>query len=98
VQQLWQLVKDGHVAEARVRPIDGIGVELRFEWNGELAISQVFRLWDDLETAATAKRQELEARGWQWLPSCRLTGRCCPLGSCGGVRGLLHSEHMTSNH
>jgi len=29
VQPFWRLVKDGHVVEARVRPIDGIGVELR---------------------------------------------------------------------
>jgi hypothetical protein len=40
VQPLWRLVKDGHVAEARVRPIEGIGVELRYEWNGELRVSR----------------------------------------------------------
>ena len=55
--------RDNHVAEARIRPIDGIGVELRYEWTGEPAISQVFREWAKLETAATEKRQELEARG-----------------------------------
>jgi hypothetical protein len=37
-QPLWRLVKDGHVAEARVRPIEGIGVELRYDWNGELRV------------------------------------------------------------
>jgi len=41
-QPLWRLVKVGHVAEARVRPIDGIGVERRYEWNGELRVSQMF--------------------------------------------------------
>jgi hypothetical protein len=35
-------VKAGHVAEARVRPIDGVGLELRYEWNGELRVSQMF--------------------------------------------------------
>ena len=61
---LWRLVKDGHTAEAKVRPTDGIGVELRFEWDGEVAISQMFRVWAELETAAIVKRRELEARGW----------------------------------
>ena len=45
-------------------PIDGIGVELRYEWNGDLRVSQVFKAWEALEAAATEKRQELEARGW----------------------------------
>lgn len=38
VQPLWRLVKDGHIAEAGVRPIDGIGVELRYEWDADLAV------------------------------------------------------------
>ena len=63
-QPLWRLIKEGHVAEARVRPIEGVGVELRFEWNGDLGVSQVFRAWAELETAATGERRELEARGW----------------------------------
>jgi hypothetical protein len=42
--------------------IDGVGVELRFEWNGELRVSQVFKTCDELEVAAAEKRQELEAR------------------------------------
>ncbi len=49
----------------RVRPIEGIGVELRFEWNGELRVSQVFKTWDALEAAAAGKHSELEGRGWQ---------------------------------
>ena len=60
---LWRLVKAGHVAEARVRPIDGIGVELRCEWNGELRVSKIFRSWEELEAAAIDKRRELEANG-----------------------------------
>ena len=61
---LWRLVKAGHVAEARVRPIDSVGVELRYEWNGELRVSQVFKTWEELEAAAAEKRRGLEARGW----------------------------------
>lgn len=61
---LWRLTKDGHVAEARLRPIDRIGLELRCEWNGELRWSQVFRSWAELEPVAETKRQELLARGW----------------------------------
>jgi len=64
-QPLWRLVKAGHVAEARNRPIDGIGVELRYEWNGELRVSQMFKTWEELEAAAEDKRLELEARGWE---------------------------------
>ena len=48
---LWRLVKAGHVAEARVRPIDSVGVELRYEWNGELRVSQVFKTWEELEAS-----------------------------------------------
>ncbi len=61
---LWQLSKDGHSAAALVRPIEGIGVELRFEWDGELRVSQVFKTWDELLPMADGKRSELEARGW----------------------------------
>jgi len=45
-QPLWRLVKEGHVAEARVRPIEGVGVELRYEWNGELRVSRIFKAWE----------------------------------------------------
>ena len=61
-RELWRLTKDGHTAEARVRAIDGIGLELRYEWNGDLRSSQVFKAWDALEQAAGQKRAELEAR------------------------------------
>src|SRR6187399_1283354 len=64
-QPLWRLVKDGHVAEARVRPIEGIGVELRYHWDDELRVSQVFTAWEALEAAAAEKRRELESRGWK---------------------------------
>jgi hypothetical protein len=47
-----------------VRPIDGVGLELRYEWNGDLRASQMFRTWEELEAAVGEKRGELEARGW----------------------------------
>lgn len=62
-QPLWRLVRDGHTAEAKVRPIENVGVELRYEWNGEQRVSQMFKAWEALEAAATEKRQELEVRG-----------------------------------
>jgi hypothetical protein len=68
VRLLWRLIKDGQVAEARVRPIEGIGVELRFEWNGDLRVSQMFKSLEALEAAATEKRQKLEPRGWHSEP------------------------------
>jgi hypothetical protein len=61
---LWQLTKDGHAAVALVRPIEGVGVELRYEWDGELRASQVFTTWDELLPVADEKRRELEARAW----------------------------------
>jgi hypothetical protein len=51
-----------------MRPIEGIDIELRYAWNAELRVSQMFKTWDELEVAATAKRQELEARGWRSEP------------------------------
>ena len=63
-EPLWTLRKEGHVAEARVRAIHSIGLELRYEWNGDLRSSEVFKSWEALEQAATEKRRELEAKGW----------------------------------
>jgi len=58
-------VKDGHVAEARVRPIDGIGLELRYEWDGDLCVSQMFKACGELEEAATVKRSLKPVAGGQ---------------------------------
>jgi len=63
-EPLWTLRKGEHTAEARVRAIDGIGLELRYEWNRDLRASQVFKTWAELEQAADEKRRELEAKGW----------------------------------
>jgi hypothetical protein len=45
---LWTLTKNGHTAAARVRAIDGVGLELRCGWDGDLRASQVFKSWDAL--------------------------------------------------
>ena len=47
-----------------MRPSEGIGAELRYHWDDELRVSQMFTAWDALEAAAPEKRQELEATGW----------------------------------
>ncbi len=61
-EPLWKLMKgDSHRGGARA--IAGIGLELRFEWNGDLRASQAFKGWDELEQMASVKRAELEARG-----------------------------------
>jgi hypothetical protein len=61
---LWSLAKGAQSASAHVRVIPGVGLELRFSWNGELAHSQVYRNADDLAGVAQAKREDLKARGW----------------------------------
>jgi hypothetical protein len=62
--RLWSLTKDSHKAEGFARPIEGVGIELRFLWNGHLRWSQVFKTWPELEATEKAKRSELEGRGW----------------------------------
>lgn len=61
---LWSLTKSGHRAEARVRTVDGVGVELRYEWNGELRESRVFRTREELAAAAGEKQKALREKGW----------------------------------
>ena len=60
----WTLREGDHEARADGRAIDGIGLELRYMWNGELRVSEMFRDWATLEAAAAEKQRELEARGW----------------------------------
>jgi hypothetical protein len=50
---------------AALRRIEGVGLELRFMWNGERAHSQVYKDVQDLLKASNGKHEELEARGWQ---------------------------------
>ena len=38
---LWTLRRDGHTAQCSVRLLHGI--EMRWEWNGELYFSRVFK-------------------------------------------------------
>ena len=40
---LWTLTKDGHDARAAVRGIDGIGFQLRYVWDADLRVSELFR-------------------------------------------------------
>ena len=63
-EPLWISRKEHHTAEARVRSIPGIGLELRFSVDGELYYSHRFTAWDALEAAAGEKRSDFEARGW----------------------------------
>jgi hypothetical protein len=62
---LWSLSKGNQSAQAILRRIEGVGLELRFMWNGELAHSQVYKDVQDLLSASTSKREELEGRGWK---------------------------------
>ena len=64
---LWALRKGGNEATATMRSIHGIGLELRFAWNGDLRWSQVYRDPADLREHAEAKRTELVQRGWHRL-------------------------------
>lgn len=62
---LWTLQNSGHPAEARVRAIPGVGLELRFTIDGELRYSHRFTAWDSVERTAQEKRGDFEARGWE---------------------------------
>ena len=44
-----------------LRRIEGVGLELRFMWNGDLAHSRVY----PEVRASNSKREELEGRGWK---------------------------------
>jgi hypothetical protein len=61
---LWRLAKGRHVAEAVIRRVPGIGLELRYALDGELRTSRVHRDTATLAADAEGKRSEMEARGW----------------------------------
>lgn len=65
---LWSLSKGSQPAEATLRRIEGVGLELRFIWNGELAHSQIYKNVQDLLRVSSSKREELEGRGWKASP------------------------------
>jgi len=48
-----------------LRRIEGVGLELRFMWNGDLAHSQIYKDVQELLRASNSKREELEGRGWK---------------------------------
>jgi hypothetical protein len=58
---LWTLTKDGHDARADVRAIEGVGFELRYLWDGDLRVSEVFRELAALDQAAA----RTSAAGWK---------------------------------
>ncbi len=65
---LWTLTKAAQTASAVIAHLEGIGIELRLLWNGELRHSQMFRTpaaVDDARAEAEARRRDLELRGWQ---------------------------------
>jgi hypothetical protein len=64
-EPLWTLRKDGHSAEARVRAIAGIGLELRFSIDGELYYSNRYTAWERLAEAAAEKKTDFLERGWK---------------------------------
>ena len=61
---LWRLTKGGRVAEAAIRRVPSIGLELRDALDGELRSSQVHRDPAALAADAEQKRGGMEARGW----------------------------------
>ena len=65
---LRTLAEEPNRARAVTRTVPGVGVELRYEWSGELRQSQVYRNGEELAAAANAKREELIANGWAEVP------------------------------
>jgi hypothetical protein len=45
---------------SRYRDCDGMGVELRYEWDGDLRVSHAFTSWEALEIAATQTRAQAQ--------------------------------------
>jgi hypothetical protein len=62
---LWTLHKNGKTARAEVREIEGVGVELRYYWDGELMQSFLFKDGTDLLKESEIKRFDLLERGWK---------------------------------
>ncbi len=61
---LWTLGKGQKTVQAEVREIEGVGLELRFLWDGVLTQSHLFSDGTELLKEATTKRFELEESGW----------------------------------
>ena len=61
---LWRMTKGRHIAEAVVRRVPGIGLELRYALDGELRTSRVHRDTATLVADAEGKPSEMEATGW----------------------------------
>ena len=65
---IWTLEKGGHRATASTRKVAGVGVELRFEWDGDVRQSHIYRDVIELAAAADIKRRALVEQGWRDVP------------------------------
>jgi hypothetical protein len=65
---LWTLTNGRKTATAAVREIQGVSLELRYVWDGELMQSHLFRDGTELLKDADTKRLQLEKWGWQLVP------------------------------
>ena len=61
---LWRMTRGQHVAEAVIRRVPGIGLELRYALDGELRASRVHRDAAMLAADAEGKRSEMASKGW----------------------------------
>ena len=67
---LCTLPKGTQTASAVIAHLEGVGIELRLLWNGDLRQSQVFRTptaVDDALAEAETPNPDLELRGWQMV-------------------------------
>ena len=85
------MTKGQCVAEAVVRRVPGVGLELRYALDGDLLISRVHRQTGTLAADAEGKRREIEARGWvaamgPWMLSKRPPPGPSPHISCNPPR------------
>ena len=65
---LWTLTREGRSVRAVTRTALGVGIELRFVWDDDTRVSQVYRNTIELAAAASARREELLADGWVDAP------------------------------
>ena len=82
-RHLWEAAledDEGYAPRRGAGPrVDGYGLELRFEIDGELRHSQRYTDWPALEQAPAERRKEFEERGWSGGP--RLTPYLTPTHS-----------------
>jgi hypothetical protein len=62
-EPLWRPRKGDHTAEARVRAIHGVSLELRYLWDGDLRASQVFKAWGSVLVRLSQSRADCARAG-----------------------------------